>query len=69
MGYPRGLAGEQIPLLARIFAVADTWDALTSARPHRPPWTNEAARAHIREQAHKCFDPSIVETFLTLPDM
>ena len=45
MGYPRGLAGDQIPLLARIFAVADTWDALTSARPHRPPWTKEAARA------------------------
>jgi HD-GYP domain-containing protein (c-di-GMP phosphodiesterase class II) len=69
MGYPRGLAGDQIPLLARIFAVADTWDALTSARPHRPPWTKEAARTHIREQAQKCFDPSVVETFLTLPDL
>jgi len=69
LGYPRALVGEQIPLVARIFAVADTWDALTSARPHRPPWTKEAARAHIREQAHKCFDPAIVETFLTLPEM
>ena len=69
MGYPRGLVGEQIPFMARIFAVADTWDALISARPHRPPWTKEAARAHIRDQARKCFDPSIVETFLTLPDL
>lgn len=68
-GYPRGITGEQIPLLARIFAVADTWDALRSARPHRPAWTKEAARQYIREQAGKCFDPSIVETFLTLPDL
>ncbi len=68
-GYPRGLAREQIPLLARIFSVADTWESLTSARPHRPPWSKEAARAYIREQAGKAFDPDIVETFLTLPDL
>jgi HD-GYP domain-containing protein (c-di-GMP phosphodiesterase class II)/putative methionine-R-sulfoxide reductase with GAF domain len=68
-GYPRGLAKDQIPLLARIFAVADAWESLTSARPYRAPWTKDAARAHIREQAGKCFDPDIVETFLTLPDL
>jgi response regulator RpfG family c-di-GMP phosphodiesterase len=68
-GYPRGIKGEQIPLLARIFAVADAWDALTSPRPYRDPWPREAARAHIREQAGTSFDPVVVETFLTLPDL
>jgi HD-GYP domain-containing protein (c-di-GMP phosphodiesterase class II)/putative methionine-R-sulfoxide reductase with GAF domain len=68
-GYPSGLIGEQIPLLARIFAVADTWDALRSPRPHRPAWSKEDARNYIRGQAGKCFDPLIVETFLTLPDL
>jgi HD-GYP domain-containing protein (c-di-GMP phosphodiesterase class II) len=68
-GYPRGIAGEQIPLLARLFAVVDAWDALTSARPHRPPWSKEEARAHIREQAGKSFDLAVVDAFLTLPEL
>ena len=42
-GYPQGLKGEQIPIAARIFAVADVWDALTSNRPYRPAWSREEA--------------------------
>ncbi|MCX8024219.1 MAG: GAF domain-containing protein [Thermanaerothrix sp.] len=63
-GYPRGLKGEEIPLAARIFAVVDVWDALTSDRPYRPAWTREQAVAYLREQAGKHFDPRIVEVFL-----
>jgi putative two-component system response regulator len=62
-GYPQGLKGEQIPIAARIFAVADVWDALTSDRPYRPAWSQEAARNHIREQSGKHFDPHVVELF------
>lgn len=65
-GYPNGLKGEQIPLAARIFAVADVYDALTSDRPYRPAWPAERAREHIREQAGKQFDPTVVEAFLHL---
>ena len=50
-GYPRGLRGEEIPLAARIFAVADVWDALRSDRPYRPGWPRERVRDHIRAQA------------------
>ncbi|MDT8898339.1 HD domain-containing phosphohydrolase [Thermanaerothrix sp. 4228-RoL] len=63
-GYPRGLKGEEIPLAARIFAVVDVWDALTSDRPYRGAWTREQAIAYLREQAGKHFDPHIVEIFL-----
>jgi PAS domain S-box-containing protein/putative nucleotidyltransferase with HDIG domain len=63
-GYPRGLKGEEIPLAARIFAVLDVWDALTSDRPYRPAWTREQAVGYLREQAGKHFDPRIVEVFL-----
>jgi PAS domain S-box-containing protein len=63
-GYPRGLKGEQIPLPARVFAVVDVWDALTSDRPYRPAWTEEKARAYLREQAGILFEPKIVEIFL-----
>jgi len=63
-GYPRGLKGEQIPLMARIFAVVDVWDALTSDRPYRPAWTEEKALEYIREQAGLHFDPDIVDAFL-----
>ena len=62
-GYPRGLQGEDIPLNARLFAVADVWDALTSDRPYRAAWTQEKALAYIREQAGKHFDPQVVELF------
>ena len=65
-GYPRGLAQEEIPLAARIFAVADVWDAITSDRPYRPAWPKEKARQHIRAQAGKYFDPQIVEQFFSL---
>ncbi len=63
-GYPRGLKAEEIPLSARLFAIVDVWDALTSARPYRPTWTNEDALQYIRDQAGKHFDPAIVEFFL-----
>jgi putative two-component system response regulator len=63
-GYPQGLKGEQIPLAARIFAVADVWDALTSDRPYRRAWTQEEAINYIREQSGKHFDPQVVELFL-----
>ena len=63
-GYPRGLKGDQIPLPARIFAVVDVWDALTSDRPYRDAWPEQKALAHIREQAGKHFDPQVVDAFL-----
>ena len=64
-GYPRGLKGEQIPLAARIFAVVDVWDALTSDRVYRLAWSKEKARQHIQDAAGTHFDPRVVETFLT----
>ena len=63
-GYPRGLAGASIPLAARIFAVADVYDALTSHRPYRPAWTREQALEHIRQISGSHFDPQVVELFL-----
>jgi putative nucleotidyltransferase with HDIG domain len=65
-GYPRGLTGERIPLTARIFAVADVWDALTSDRPYRNAWAKGKALKHIRTQAGKHFDPKVVDTFIKL---
>ena len=65
-GYPRGLKGEEIPLAARLFAVADVYDALTSDRPYRPAWSPDEAREYIRQQAGKCFDPRVVEVFLQM---
>ncbi len=67
-GYPRGLKGEEIPLTARIFAVIDVWDALTSDRPYRAAWTREKTLAHIREGAGSHFDPRVVEVFTDLID-
>ncbi len=63
-GYPRHLAGEQIPLVARIFAVVDVYDALRSDRPYRLAWSEETVRDYIREQDGKHFDPRIVAVFL-----
>jgi PAS domain S-box-containing protein/putative nucleotidyltransferase with HDIG domain len=63
-GYPRGLAGEEIPLAARIFAVVDVWDALRSVRPYRPGWSAARVREHIRSLAGSHFDPHVVEAFL-----
>jgi HD-GYP domain-containing protein (c-di-GMP phosphodiesterase class II) len=65
-GYPRKLKGDQIPIVARIFAVVDVWDALTSNRPYRPAWTKEQALEYIQEQSGKYFDPKVVEVFLRL---
>ena len=64
-GYPRGLKGEQIPLVARIFAVVDVWDALRSKRPYREAWSEEKIRGHILSQARIHFDPRVVEVFLS----
>ncbi|MDD5368109.1 MAG: GAF domain-containing protein [Anaerolineaceae bacterium] len=63
-GYPRGLKGNQIPLAARLFAVADVWDALRSDRPYRASWPEKKAYDYIRGQAGTHFDPNIVELFL-----
>jgi len=67
-GYPRGLKGEQIPLGARIFAVADTLDAMTSDRPYRKAVAFGRAREEIRRGAGSQFDPKAVEAFLGLPE-
>ena len=65
-GYPEGLKREEIPLLARIFAIVDTWDALHSNRPYRRAWPVEMIRTYIQENAGIKFDPHIVEVFLQL---
>ena len=65
-GYPRGLKGEQIPLVARIFAVVDVYDALTSDRPYRAAWSKEKAIKYILENSGIQFDPTIVDLFLKL---
>jgi len=67
-GYPRGLKGEQIPLAARIFAIVDVWDALTSDRPYRPAWPKEKVREHIRTSSGMHFDPQVAEEFLKMPN-
>lgn len=67
-GYPRGLKGEEIPIGARIFAVADTFDAMTSDRPYRKALPVSAARAEIQKFSGVQFDPRVVEAFLSKPD-
>ncbi len=62
-GYPRGLSGEQIPLSARIFAIVDVWDALSSDRPYRLAWPSEKVRQYLEEQSGKQFDPYILKIF------
>ena len=64
-GYPRGLKGAQIPMPARIFAVVDVWDAITSDRPYRKAWQKEIAVQYIQEQSGKHFDPEVVKVFLS----
>ena len=63
-GYPQGLAGEAIPLFGRIVAVADVFDALTSARPYKQAWEIERAVAFMQENAGSHFDPHCIELFL-----
>jgi HD-GYP domain-containing protein (c-di-GMP phosphodiesterase class II) len=65
-GYPRGLKGNEIPLAARIFAVIDVWDALTSARPYRAAWSEAKARQYIQQQSGSHFDPEVVKVFQTM---
>lgn len=63
-GYPEGLRGEEIPLAARIFAIVDVWDALSSDRPYRKAWPKEKVVDHLRGGKGSHFDPQIVEVFL-----
>lgn len=63
-GYPHGLAGESIPLAARIVSVVDVFDALISARPYKRPWTPEEALREIQADAGTRFDPRCVEAFV-----
>jgi PAS domain S-box-containing protein len=59
-GYPRGLKREEIPLIARIFAVVDVWDALCSQRPYRDAWTEEMVQDYLRSQSGTHFDPQVL---------
>jgi len=63
-GYPRGLSGETIPIAARVFAIVDVFDALTSNRPYREAWSKEKTLEYIRGQSGTHFDPRLVEVFL-----
>lgn len=65
-GYPLGLKGQQIPLVARIFAVSDVFDALTSNRPYRTAWSVKKTLDYIHSQSGRHFDPKIVEAFLAM---
>lgn len=65
-GYPDGLAGEGIPLLARVVAVADVWDALTSERAYRPAWTQARALDHLVAGRGSHFDPACLDAFVHL---
>ena len=67
-GYPDGLAGDEIPLAARVFAVADTLDALTTDRPYRPASGWEQARHEIRRVSGRQFDPAVVAAYDAIPD-
>ena len=67
-GYPRGLKGEQIPLGARIFSIADTLDAMTSDRPYRARLPFSAAREEIERWSGRQFDPAMVKVFLNMPE-
>ncbi|MDQ6606986.1 MAG: HD-GYP domain-containing protein [Actinomycetota bacterium] len=67
-GYPDGLAGEKIPIAARVFAVADVLDALTSDRPYRPASPLSVAREMIVAESGSHFDPRVTEAFSAIPD-
>lgn len=65
-GYPHQISGEAIPLIARIFAIVDVWDALTNDRPYRKAWDKERAMKYINDQRGLHFDPKLVDLFLEL---
>jgi hypothetical protein len=67
-GYPRGLRGESIPVEARVFAIADTLDAMTTDRPYRKALPLSVAWAEINRESGRQFDPEIVEAFLSIPE-
>ena len=67
-GYPDKLKGDKIPLTARVFAVADTFDALTTTRPYRPASSFAAARQVVCEESGKQFDPAVVAAYRQIPD-
>jgi CHASE2 domain-containing sensor protein len=67
-GYPAGMAGEAIPLTARICAVCDVFDALRSRRPYKEPWPLQDALAELRDERGRHFDPRVVDVFLALVD-
>jgi len=67
-GYPAGLRGEDIPLGARILAVADVYDALTTERPYKAPLSRDAARERLLSDSTTKFDPAVVQAFLRLLD-
>jgi HD-GYP domain-containing protein (c-di-GMP phosphodiesterase class II) len=67
-GYPRGLKGEEIPLVARLFAIVDVWDALRSDRPYRKSLPPDEVVTYIRENSGILFDPKLVNVFLTFID-
>lgn len=62
-GYPEGISGDRIPLAARVFAVIDVWDALSSPRPYRDAWPQKKIHSYIKEQAGIQFDPRVVEVW------
>ncbi|NMB58316.1 MAG: PAS domain-containing protein [Chloroflexi bacterium] len=64
-GYPEKLSGEMIPLAARIFAIVDVWDALTSDRPYRAAWSVEAVLEYIKQNSGTHFDPKVVDVFVS----
>ncbi|MEZ5975193.1 MAG: HD domain-containing phosphohydrolase [Planctomycetota bacterium] len=68
-GYPAGLAGEQIPLSARIVSLADIYDALTTPRPYKLSWSPEAVLEHLENLSGNALDPNIVASFLKRRDL
>ena len=65
-GYPKGLRGEEIPFAARLFAVVDSWEALSSRRPYRPAWETQKIKEYLSENAGILYDPEVVRHFLLI---